>query len=134
MTFFLRWILRPVVFVVPLALVAQWCDIPPGWKTAVLLMFCLIRADSVHLFRAASLQVAKSSRGRAASAWRHWDFEQYEAAMAIALSFIGRAIAFALPTLLVASWCDVRMGWKLLALIAFCVVWNECTDRIGKRD
>jgi len=87
----------------------------------------------VRLFDVPATQSVKISRGRTARAWPRCDLEQVEAAMAISLTFIGRTIAFALPALAVARWCDAPMGWKTVALIVFSVAWDACTDRIGKQ-
>ena len=131
MSFFLRWMVRPVAFLVPLAFVATWCGIAPGWSSAALMLFCMVWANAVRLFEVAPLPAVPASRRRTGCAVRHWDFTQYEAAMAIALTFLGRAVAFIIPVLVVARLCGASMGWNLLASIAFCVAWEACTDRIG---
>jgi len=135
--FGLRWIARPIVFVLPLALVAQWCDIELTWKTAGLTFFCIFWASAVDLFGspadAASKPAVAGRRGRTASRWLHWDFEDIEPAMLRSLDFTLRAVVFTVPTLVVAWWADTPLGWKLMAWIVFCAVWDHQTDRIGKQ-
>ena len=133
--FSLRWIVRPIAFVLPLALVAGWSDILPGWKMSALLAFCMFWADSIDLFGkprgVVPAPAVPGGRNRPARPWRRWDFEDYEAVFVGLARVIGRAISFIWPVALVAWWTDTPMGWKLVALIAFCVVWDKCTDRIG---
>jgi hypothetical protein len=135
--FGLRWIVRPIVFVLPLAPVAWWCDIQPTWKTAALTFFCIFWADAAHLFGSPANLAAKPAvagrRGPTAYRWLHWDFEDVEAAMRRSVDFTLRAVVFAVPSLLVAWWADTPLGWKLIAWIAFCALWDHWTDRIGKQ-
>jgi hypothetical protein len=136
--FGLRWIVRPLVFVLPLIVVAQWCDIEPTWKIAALTFFCIFWADAAHLFGSpadvASKRTVAGRRGRTARRWLHWDFEDFEAAMRRSVDFTLRAVVFAVPVLIVAWWADTSLGWKLTGWIAFCAVWDHWTDRIGKQD
>ena len=39
--------IRLVIFAVPTSYVAQWCDVPPTWKSMVFMMFCVIWSDCV---------------------------------------------------------------------------------------
>lgn len=134
--FGLRWIVRPIVFVVPLVIVGEWCGIQPTWKTAVLTFFCIFWADAAHLFGSPADVAAKPAvagrRGRTACRWLHWDFEDVEAAMLGSVEFTLRAVVFAVPALVVAWWADTPLGWKLIAWIAFCAILDHWTDRIGK--
>ena len=82
---------------------------------------------------AAAKPAVAGRRGRTASRWLHWDFEDIEPAMLRSLDFTLRAVVFTVPTLLVAWWADTPLGWKLMAWIAFCAVWDHWTDRIGKQ-
>jgi hypothetical protein len=136
-SFCLRWIVRPLAFALPFPLVAWWCDVPPGWNMAALTFFCIFWADAVHLFGklndVAPARAAPDRRRQAARRWYDWDFDTVEAAMAVSLRVTGRAITFALPTLFVAHWCGMPMGWKLTAWLAFCVIWNHVVDRMAER-
>jgi hypothetical protein len=136
-SFCLRWIVRPLVFALPFPLVAWWCDVSPGWNMAALTFFCIFWADTTHLFGrqqdAAAEPIARDRRGPTARRWYDWDFTAFEAAMAASLRVTGRTIAFALPALIVAHWCGMPMGWKLVAWLVFCVVWDHVIDRIGSR-
>jgi len=38
---------KSVIFGVPVAFVAQWCDMPPTWKSIAFMMFCIIWSDCV---------------------------------------------------------------------------------------
>jgi hypothetical protein len=133
----LRWIVRPIVFVVPLVVLGEWCGIQPTWKTAVLTFFCIFWADPTHLFGSPAKIAAKPAmagrRGRTARRWLHWDFDDVEAAMLRSVDFTLRAVVFTVPTLVVAWWADTPLGWKLMAWIVFCAVWDHQTDRIGKQ-
>jgi hypothetical protein len=132
--FGLRWIVRPIVFVVPLVVVAQWCGIQPTWKTAALTFFCIFWASAAHLFGSPADASKPAVAGRRPTArwWLHWDFEDFEAALRRSVDFTLRVVVFVVPALLVACWTGTPFGWKLLAWIAFCVVWDHQTDRIGK--
>ncbi len=136
-SFCLRWIVRPLAFALPFPLVAWWCDVPPGWNMVALTLFCIVWADSVHLFGrqddVAALPAAPRRRSRTARRWYDWDFAEVEAAMVASLRITGRTITFALPTLIVAHWCGMPMGWKLVAWVAFCVIWNHVVDRVAER-
>jgi hypothetical protein len=135
--FCLRWIGRPLAFALPLPLVAWWCDVPPDWNMAALAFFCIVWSDSVHLFGrqddAAESRAASGRRAGTARRWYDWDFDEVEAATAASLRFTGRAIVFTVPALFVARWCGMQMGWKLLAWLAFCVIWNHVVDRVAGR-
>ena len=39
--FWLRWIVRPVVFALPLYFVAAWCGVQPSWNLVAWSMFCV---------------------------------------------------------------------------------------------
>jgi hypothetical protein len=39
--------IRSVIFGVPTAFVAQWCDVQPTWKSIAFMMFCIIWSDCV---------------------------------------------------------------------------------------
>ena len=39
--------IRSIIFAVPMVYVAQWCDVPPTWKSMVFMMFCIIWSDCV---------------------------------------------------------------------------------------
>ena len=39
--------IRLIIFSVPVAYVAQWCDVQPSWKSAAFMMFCIIWSDCV---------------------------------------------------------------------------------------
>jgi len=39
--------IRSIIFAVPAAFVAQWCDVPPTWKSMAFMMFCVIWSDCV---------------------------------------------------------------------------------------
>ena len=41
-------IVRSIVFAVPVALVAQWCDVQPTWKTVAFVAFCIVWAGCVE--------------------------------------------------------------------------------------
>jgi hypothetical protein len=41
------FIVRPIMFAVPVAIVQQWCDLHFSWKLWMFVMFCLIWSDSV---------------------------------------------------------------------------------------
>jgi hypothetical protein len=134
----LRWIVRPIAFVAPLALVAGWSGILPSWKISALLAFCMFWADTVGLFGkprpAVTAPATPAGRRRPPRPWRRWDFEDYEVIFAAVFGFISRAFWFVLPVVLVAWWADAPMGWKLVALILFTVIWERVTDRIGAQD
>ena len=38
-----------------------------------------------------------------------------------------------IPTVFVARWCDVPPGWKSVAFMMFCIIWNDCVFG-GKED
>jgi hypothetical protein len=38
-------VIRTIIFVVPISFVAQWCDLPPTWKSAAFLAFYLFWYD-----------------------------------------------------------------------------------------
>jgi hypothetical protein len=42
---FKRWVVRPIVFTVPLSIVAKWCDLQPTWQLFVWTFFCLVWSD-----------------------------------------------------------------------------------------
>jgi hypothetical protein len=133
----LRWIVRPVAFVVPLAGVAGWSEILPGWKMAALLAFCMFWADAVGLLaktRGDEPAPAVPRHRRFARPWPRWDFEDYEAVVVSFARFAGRAISFIWPVVLMAWWTGAPLGWRLAVLVAFCVVWDKLTDRIGAQD
>lgn len=39
--------IRSIIFGVPTAFVAQWCDVQPTWKSIAFMMFCIIWSDCV---------------------------------------------------------------------------------------
>jgi len=39
--------IRSIIFAVPTAYVAQWCDVPPTWKSMAFMVFCIIWSDCV---------------------------------------------------------------------------------------
>ena len=39
--FCLRWIVRPIVFALPLHFVAAWCGVQPSWNLVAWSMFCV---------------------------------------------------------------------------------------------
>ena len=39
--------IRLVIFSVPTAYVAQWCDVQPTWKSMAFMMFCIMWSDCV---------------------------------------------------------------------------------------
>jgi hypothetical protein len=39
--------IRLIIFTIPVAFVARWCDVPPGWKLAAFMTFCVIWNDCV---------------------------------------------------------------------------------------
>jgi hypothetical protein len=45
--FAVKMAIRSVIFAVPVAYVAQWCDVPPNSKSMVFMMFCIIWSDCV---------------------------------------------------------------------------------------
>ena len=34
--------IKLVIFTFPVSLVAKWCDVPPSWKSAAFIMFCIV--------------------------------------------------------------------------------------------
>ena len=34
--------IRLAIFTFPVSLVAKWCDVPPSWKSAVFMAFCIV--------------------------------------------------------------------------------------------
>jgi hypothetical protein len=36
-----------IIFAIPTSFVAQWCDVPPTWKSSAFLAFCLIWSGCV---------------------------------------------------------------------------------------
>ena len=45
--FAVKLAIKSVIFGVPTAYVAQWCDVPPTWKSMAFMMFCIIWSDCV---------------------------------------------------------------------------------------
>ncbi|MBR1272657.1 hypothetical protein JQ629_34785 [Bradyrhizobium sp. AUGA SZCCT0222] len=45
--FCLRWIARPLLFALPIPVVAKWCDIQPSWNIFVFTLFCVAWSDCV---------------------------------------------------------------------------------------
>ncbi len=45
--FVVKMAIRSIIFAVPTAYVAQWCDVPPTWKSMAFMMFCVIWSDCV---------------------------------------------------------------------------------------
>lgn len=39
--------IRSIIFGVPTAFVAQWCDVQPTWKSIAFMVFCIIWSDCV---------------------------------------------------------------------------------------
>jgi hypothetical protein len=39
--------IRLIIFSVPTAYVAQWCDVQPTWKSVAFMVFCIIWSDCV---------------------------------------------------------------------------------------
>ncbi len=39
--------IRLIIFAVPIAYVAEWCDVQPTWKSMAFVMFCVIWSDCV---------------------------------------------------------------------------------------
>jgi hypothetical protein len=39
--------IKSIIFGVPTAFVAQWCDVQPTWKSIAFMMFCIIWSDCV---------------------------------------------------------------------------------------
>jgi hypothetical protein len=39
--------IKAIIFGVPTTFVAQWCDVPPTWKSIAFMMFCIIWSDCV---------------------------------------------------------------------------------------
>jgi hypothetical protein len=39
--------IRSIIFGVPMAFVAQWCDVQPTWKSIAFMMFCIVWSDCV---------------------------------------------------------------------------------------
>ena len=39
--------IKSIIFGVPTAFVAQWCDVQPSWKSIGFMMFCIIWSDCV---------------------------------------------------------------------------------------
>ena len=44
---FLETAIRSIIFIVPTAFVAKWCDVPLTSKSALFMMFCIIWSDCV---------------------------------------------------------------------------------------
>jgi hypothetical protein len=60
--------IRSIIFGVPTAFVAQWCDVQPTWKSIAFMMFCIIWSDCVFGSKEEqSGQSAKQSDPSAAS-------------------------------------------------------------------
>jgi hypothetical protein len=34
--------MRLIIFTFPVSLVAKWCDVPPSWKSAAFVAFCIV--------------------------------------------------------------------------------------------
>jgi hypothetical protein len=45
--FYLRWIVRPIAFGLPLSVVAAWCGIQLSWGLVAWTMFCVVWSDCV---------------------------------------------------------------------------------------
>lgn len=39
--------IRSIIFVIPTAFVARWCDVPLTWKSAAFMLFCIFWSDCV---------------------------------------------------------------------------------------
>jgi hypothetical protein len=39
--------IRSIIFTIPVALVAGWCDVPPTWKSMAFMAFCIFWDDRV---------------------------------------------------------------------------------------
>jgi hypothetical protein len=39
--------IRSIIFAIPVAFVAQWCGVPPSWKSFAFVMFCCFWNDCV---------------------------------------------------------------------------------------
>jgi hypothetical protein len=45
--FCLRWIVRPIVFTLPIPVVVAWCDIQPSWNLFAWTLFCVVWSGCV---------------------------------------------------------------------------------------
>lgn len=45
--FVVNMAVRSVIFAVPVAYVAQWCDVSPTWRSTAFMMFCIVWSDCV---------------------------------------------------------------------------------------
>jgi hypothetical protein len=39
--------IRLIIFAIPTSYVAQWCDVPPTWKSTAFLVFCVVWSGCV---------------------------------------------------------------------------------------